>query len=51
MKKKILKWLGGIPEAPNDGNFYARKGGEWVKINVFATSDEVKKCVNDAFSY
>jgi hypothetical protein len=25
-----------VPEAPNDGNFYARKGGAWVRVSVAA---------------
>jgi hypothetical protein len=23
-----------VPEAPNDGNFYARKGGAWVRLSA-----------------
>lgn len=47
MRKAILKWLGGIPEAPKDGKAYVRQNGNWVEYIKFATDAEVKKCVED----
>lgn len=41
-------------QAPSDGNLYGQKDKKWVKIpdqqNVeFATEDDVKKIIEDAF--
>ena len=41
-------------QAPSDGNLYGQKDKKWVKIpdqqNIeFATEDDVKKIIEDAF--
>lgn len=41
-------------KAPSDGNLYGQKDGKWAKIpdqqNIeFATEDDVKKVIEDAF--
>lgn len=48
MKKRILAWLGGVPEAPNDGRVYARCGDKWVAIAEVATDSETKQRIDDA---
>lgn len=50
--KRIYKWLGLVPEAPNDGQPYVRMNREWVKIELdtFATDSEVSKSIDDALN-
>lgn len=50
MKKAILKWLGGISEAPKDGKSYVRKNGAWVEAIIPANDNEVKQCVDKALN-
>lgn len=54
MKKWLLKWLGAIPEAPKDGQTYARRNGAWVRLAQaveFASDDEVAKRVSGVLKH
>jgi len=52
MKKWLLTWLGAIPEAPKDGQPYARRNGAWVRLAQaveFASDDDVKEAIDNIF--
>ena len=54
MKKWLITWLGAIPEAPKDGQPYARKNGAWVRLAQaveFAADDEVNERVEDVLKH
>jgi len=40
MKKRILAWLGGVPDAPADGH-YLREHNKWVKDEVADVNDVI----------
>lgn len=48
--KRIYRWLGLVPEAPNDGRSYVRKNGEWVEAPTFATDSETNRSIDDALN-